>query len=194
MANEIEKRIISSELRVDGGDSGKRKIYGYAAKFDKWSEDLGGFREKIAPGAFNNSIVNADVRALFNHNPDIILGRTTAGTLRLREDQTGLRMEINPPDTQAARDIMTSIDRGDITQQSFAFRTIQDDWSYPKGGDAERTLIEVELHDVSPVTYPAYPDTSVGLRSLDNWKQKHESGSGILKKVYFFLAARKDER
>lgn len=177
MENNEERRFITTELRVSRDDD-KAKIVGYAAVFNSWSEDLGGFREKIQPGAFGKTIKKADVRALFNHDSNIVLGRTKSGTLRLKEDNTGLHMEIDPPDTQAARDLMTLIERGDITQQSFAFRTVEDDWKYKNNGnEAERTLIEVELHDVSPVTYPAYPDTSVGLRSLDKWKDEHGTPS-----------------
>jgi len=174
MENEnIEKRNIMTELRVISDDNGLKKIVGYAAVFDKWSSDLMGFREKISPGAFSKTIKKNDVRALFNHDPNIVLGRTKAKTLKLKEDDTGLFMEVIPPDTQQARDIMVSIERGDIGDQSFAFRTIEDEWVYKKDGSAERTLIEVDLQDVSPVTYPAYPDTSVALRSLDEFKKEN---------------------
>ena len=170
----IEKRNITTELRVAADENGVKKIVGYAAVFDKWSSDLMGFREKINPGAFEKTIKKSDIRALFNHDPNIVLGRTKAKTLKLKEDDTGLFMEVIPPDTQNARDIMVSIERGDITQQSFAFRTIEDDWVYKKDGSAERTLVEVDLLDVSPVTYPAYPDTSVALRSLENFNKEKE--------------------
>lgn len=180
MENEnIEKRNIATELRIEAGDDGVKKIVGYAAVFDKWSVDLMGFREKISPGAFAKTIKKADIRALFNHDPNIVLGRTKAKTLKLKEDDTGLFEEIIPPDTQQARDLMVSIERGDVDDQSFAFRTIEDEWVYKKDGSAERTLIEVELRDISPVTYPAYPDTTVALRSLDEFKKEHEIDNEI---------------
>lgn len=158
-----EIRYFNIELRAD---SEEPKITGHAAVFNQWSEDLGGFREIIRPGAFAKTIKEADVRALFNHDPNYVLGRNKAGTLRLEEDKKGLAIEIDPPDTQWARDLTTSIQRGDIDQMSFGFRTVKDKWG-DDGETNQRELLEVELFDVSPVTYPAYPQTSVGVRSID---------------------------
>lgn len=155
--------LESLEIRVDG-DEDKRTIVGYAAVFDKLSKPLFGFRERIAKGAFKKTIQEADIRALFNHDPNHVLGRTKAGTLRLQEDDRGLRIEIDPPDTQFARDLITSIQRRDIDQMSFGFRTIKDQWDHQPDGSVIRTLLEVELFDVSPVTFPAYPQTSVKVR------------------------------
>jgi HK97 family phage prohead protease len=161
-----EKRIIGGKLEIRES-GGTKKITGYAAVFNSLSEDLGGFREKINPGAFRSAIKKSDTVALFNHDSNIVLGRTSAGTLELKEDKTGLFMEIDPPDTQAARDLMVSIERGDIKQQSFGFIVKNDSWETVDGEEI-RTIGEVEeLYDVSPVTYPAYPDTSVALRSLE---------------------------
>lgn len=162
-----EIRCIGVELRVKR-DNDKPIIQGYAAVFDSWSEDLGGFREKIQPGAFKAAIGKSDVRALINHDSNLVLGRTKAGTLKISEDKTGLWMEIDPPDTQYARDLMTSIDRGDIDQQSFGFTVKTDQWEEDRDNDkVTRTIVEVdELFDVSPVTYPAYQDTSVALRAF----------------------------
>lgn len=161
----MEIRVFSSsELRaVDGG----KKIAGYAAIFSSLSENLGGFREKIAPGAFKDSIANGDdVRALIDHNPSLVLGRTKAGTLRLGEDSRGLHYEVDPPDTQYARDLAESLRRGDIDQSSFGFQTIEDEWGKDEKGQPIRTLTAVRLFDVSVVTFPAYTATSVGLRAL----------------------------
>jgi hypothetical protein len=94
-----------------------------------------------------------------------VLGRNVAGTMRLKEDSVGLRMEIDPPDTQIARDLMTSIERGDITQGSFRFRTITDNWRM-QDSETVRDLIDVDLIDVSVVTFPAYLDTPVDVRAL----------------------------
>lgn len=140
-------------------------IVGYAAVFGQLSEDLGGFREQIAPGAFTKTL-GADVRALFNHDPNIVLGRTKSKTLRLAEDQKGLKIEIDPPNTAQSRSIIEALTRGDISQMSFGFRTIDDKWENIDG-KIVRTLLNVELFDVSPVTFPAYPQTEAGLRSLD---------------------------
>lgn len=165
--NEIERRNFSvKELRAITDDDGLRHITGYAAVFNTLSEDLGGFREKIDPGAFSKTIKSDDVRALRNHNDDYVLGRNRSGTLKLSEDQRGLAIDILPPDAQWARDLMVSIERGDVDQMSFGFRTISDRWEM-KDEEEIRTLEEVRLFDVSPVTFPAYPDTSVALRSLE---------------------------
>ena len=167
---EYEYRYFAiTELRVDD-DDGKAKIRGYAALFNVLSEDLGGFKEQIAPGAFAGSI-HDDVRALWNHDTNLILGRTRAKTLTLEEDKKGLRIEIHPPNTQAGRDGVESIKRGDITQMSFGFQTRKDHWEM-KEGQQIRTLLDVALFEVSPVVFPAYPDTTVAVRSLDRWKEE----------------------
>ena len=162
ITNTIERRF-SAELRVD---TAAQKIIGYAAKYDLSSEDLGGFREYVRPGAFQRSLDSApDVRALIDHNPSLILGRTVSGTLRLESDAIGLKVIIDPPDTQYAADLMAVMSRGDVSQMSFAFTTSEDSWDLVDG-QRVRSLLAVELHDVSVVTYPAYPDTTVAVRSL----------------------------
>jgi uncharacterized protein len=161
-----EMRFIHfAELRAEAGEGEAPHIRGYAALFDTWSEDLGWFREKIHPGAFANTLKEADVRALWNHDPNYVLGRNKSDTLQLREDEKGLAVDITPPDTQWARDLMTSMKRQDINQMSFAFQTIRDDWNYDSD-PLERTLVECNLFDVAVVTYPAYTATSAAVRSL----------------------------
>ena len=164
-----EKRVfdLDVELRA-GGDDEAMTIVGYAAKFDRESQDLGGFVEVIRSGAFTRATEEDDVRALLNHDPNFVLGRTKSGTLRLSEDKTGLRIEIDVPDAQWARDLYRSIERGDIDQMSFAFGVIKDAWTRREDEtpDTLRELLEVRLYDVSPVTYPAYEDTEVGVRSV----------------------------
>lgn len=160
---EIERRTFEvEEFRMVDGE--EPEITGYAAVFDKLSEDLGGFREKVASGAFSKSLMKDDIRALFNHDPNYVLGRNKAGTLELEEDGHGLRIRVKVPKTQWAMDLMESIKRGDINQMSFGFRTIKDTWE-KVGNNTERTLQEAQLFDVSPVTYPAYPQTSAAVRS-----------------------------
>ena len=164
----FERRTITvDDMKVEyraNGDGKMPVISGHAALFDELSVDMG-FREKIAPGAFTRTLgEGADVRALFNHDPNLVLGRTSSGTLELREDDKGLFMFAIPPDTQTGRDVVELIERGDITQQSFAFRTVTDEWRMADGVDI-RTLIDVDLIDVSPVTYPAYLATDIGIRS-----------------------------
>lgn len=162
-----ERRAYQAdELRLDTTEGKSPIIRGHAAVFDLLSEDIGGFRERIAPGAFAKTIQSADIRALINHEPTLILGRNTSGTLRLWEDIKGLAIEIDPPDTQAARDLEVSMTRGDINQMSFGFYTLNDKWQ-KVDGEWIRTLLEVDLFDVSPVTYPAYPQTDVAIRALE---------------------------
>ena len=173
---EIERRNYAMrEFRI-ADDNDEFKIIGHAAVFDSLSEDLGGFREKIAKGAFRESIAVADVRALFNHDPNFVMGRNRSGTLRLTEDDVGLKIEINPPDTQFSRDIQVSVARGDINQMSFGFYTKADKWEKEESGKWVRTLLGVELFDISVVTYPAYPSTDVAVRSLANVKKQQFSG------------------
>lgn len=167
----IERRWFQSpNLRLDGKGAESEKdikIRGHAAIFNELSVDLGGFREKIDPGAFAKSILEDDVRALWNHNADMVLGRNKSGTLKLTEDERGLAIEIDPPDTQLGRDVMCLMQRGDVTQMSFGFTVPEggERWEM-MGGVAIRTLTAVNLFDVSPVTYPAYEGTDVAARSV----------------------------
>lgn len=172
---QIERRSFQTEIRIHE-DGDKRTIVGHAAVFNTLSEDLGGFREKIAPGAFKKAIEKDDIRALLNHDPNIILGRNTAGTLRLKEDKKGLAIELDPPDTAAGRDLMVSMERGDITQMSFGFRTIVQEWDESDQNNVVRTLREVDLFDVSPVVFPAYPQTDVALREYRAWQKSNKPG------------------
>lgn len=162
---EFERRYSAGELRVVADTN---TIEGHAAVFNQWSQDLGGFRERILPGAFTKTIQEADVRALWNHSDMHVLGRNKAGTLKLEEDAIGLKYMIYPPDTSCANDLRVSIKRGDVSQSSFGFRCIKDSWKEPMepNGLAERELIELQLFDVSPVTFPAYLQTDVSARAI----------------------------
>lgn len=162
----FRRNLDTAGLKIEKRADEARIIVGHAAVFDKLSEDMWGFREKIAPGAFTEAIKEDDIRGLWNHDPNYVLGRNKAGTLRLREDGIGLAVEIDPPDVQWARDLMVSIDRGDVTQMSFGFTLVKDEWDHSDRNQPVRTLKKVKLYDVSPVTYPAYPDTDVELNSL----------------------------
>ena len=161
---EQERRVWRVGLEVRASETESDVILGYAAVFDALSEDLGGFRERIAPGAFKRSVELNDVRALWEHNPQYVLGRTKAGTLALAEDKTGLRVEIHPPATMWAGDLMRSMRRGDVDQMSFGFYVREEEWEKGDEG-AVRTLRDVDLFDVSVVTYPAYPQTSAEARA-----------------------------
>jgi len=153
-----------SELRARSGS--KPGITGHAAVFNQLSDDLGGYREQIQPGAFADTIKGGDVRALWNHDPNFILARTKSGTLRLSEDREGLKIDADFPDTQFARDLLVSIERGDVDQMSFGFRVLPEGskWHLEDGG-VVRTVSAVDLFDVSPVTFAAYPQTDVGVRA-----------------------------
>ena len=161
----IERRTATEgvELREEGDTL---TAVGYAAMFNRLSQNLGGFVERVAPATFRSTLNQSDVRALFNHEPDHLLGRSTTGTLRLSEDEQGLRYEIDLPATTLGRDVAELLRRGDISGSSFGFRTISDEWSETDDGYPLRTLTEVALRDVGPVTFPAYSSTEASLRSL----------------------------
>ena len=156
-----EVRYFETDLSIEKRDDDKRSIVGHGAVFNSLSENLGGFRELIDPGAFDD-VLNDDVRALFNHNSDLILGRTKSNTLKLKVDDKGLHYDIDPPETTYARDLLTSLERGDITQSSFSFNVDVDSWDEDADGRVIRTIKKIKrLYDVSPVTFPAYPEADV---------------------------------
>ena len=168
-----EMRTLDAAVEARSGENGEApRIFGYAARFNALSEDLGGFREMIAPGAFGESLPRDDIRALFNHDANYVMGRTGAGTLKLWEDESGLAFEVTLPDAQWARDLHTSVQRGDIDQCSFAFEVQEDAWE-TRDGARLRTLKRVKLYDVSVVTYPAYQSTIAAARSLNRPKEEH---------------------
>lgn len=167
---DFERRFtVVGHLEIEERGEGKKPVIrGHAAVFNQLSEDLGGFREQIAAGAFSEAIQKDDVRALLNHDANYVLGRNGAGTLRMTEDAHGLAVEIDPPDTQWARDLLVTMKRGDISQMSFGFsvRPNGQDWAKDDEGRYIRTLKRLRLFDVSPVTFPAYPQTDVAVRSM----------------------------
>ena len=163
-----ERRYYTTEFEARAVGDGF-VIQGHAAVFNRLSRDLGGFVEQVAPGAFKRSLNSgADVRALFNHDPNMILGRSKSGTLRLGEDSVGLAYEITLGGQTYARDLYESIERGDVDQSSFGFFNVRDEWARTDAGYPLRTLVENEISDgdVSPVTYPAYPDADSGIRAV----------------------------
>lgn len=159
----VEKRYTRGlvEVRVEQG-----RIGGYAAMFNRPSENLGGFVEQVMPTAFNRSrgMEWPGVVARFNHDDNVLLGTTAANTLRLRIDDAGLDYDVKPPQSRA--DIVELVERGDIRHSSFAFRVVEQQWSTTDQGFPQRSLVEVGLVDVAPVITPAYPDTTAALRSL----------------------------
>jgi HK97 family phage prohead protease len=151
-------------LRSDGD---KPVLGGYALKFNRLSQNLGGFVERVAPGAVAKTLRDGgDVLARYHHLDEYLLGRTLSGSLRLSADDAGLAYEVDLPDTQYARDLAALARRGDVQHSSFAFRTIADEWGFTEQGFPLRTLVEIQLVDVAPVVNPAYLDTTSGLRTL----------------------------
>lgn len=171
MKNKELRYFNIQDLEVRHDENGQRVI-GYGAVFNTMSNDLGGFTERIEPGAFDGTLQD-DVRFLLNHDPNFIFGRTVAGTLSLSVDAIGLRYEVELPDTQGARDLAVSLERGDITQSSFAFTVAEDEWDQDEENNIVRTITKVNrLYDVSAVTYPAYEEASVALRSMEKWQEE----------------------
>ena len=172
MTPKFERRFCSGlELRESASPAADGRIatlVGYAAMFNSLSEDLGGFREFIRAGAFANSLNRGDdIRSLFAHDTSMIIGRRSAGTLKLSEDSKGLAVEIAVPDTSVGRDLVVSVKRRDITGMSFGFETVKQEWSrQTKDGDVlyRRELLQVDLFEVSPVAFPAYADTAIEAR------------------------------
>lgn len=167
------------EVRAAEGNDPLR-IIGHPVVYNRWSEDLGGFREKVEPGAATKTLQEADIRVLFNHDANYVMGRNRADTATFTEDGKGVRMEAFPPDTQTIRDlVIVPMERKDITQMSFAFRIVNpepfdpepgvrygDHWEPPKkqGGLWERTVYEFQMFDASIVTFPAYTQTDAAVR------------------------------
>lgn len=171
MSKKEIRMLPLKELRVNDEEAGI--IIGHASVFNSWSETLGSifpFKEIVRKGAFEESIGKDDIRALFNHDPNYVLGRNKAGTLELEEDDIGLLVKITPPNTSWAKDLVMSIRRGDISQMSIGFIVEDDSWGTKDGVDI-REIKKVQLFDVSPVTFPAYQETDVGVRAMEEYKE-----------------------
>jgi len=166
----LERRATTTPPEIRAENAGK-VARGYAALFNARTDIGGYFYETIAPGAFTETLRTADVRALIDHDSGRVIGRSSAGTLRLREDDKGLFVEIDLPDTTDGRDLAVQLERGDISGMSFGFRVTLDEWD-ESGDIPERTIRKVELFEVSAVAFPAYPDTSLALRSLDEARKE----------------------
>lgn len=176
------RNIISNFEARSNDETGIKTIAGYAAKYnadsqilrDWWGDE---FIETIAEGAFDNSLRSNTIKALYNHNTDNVLGSTKSGTLRLESDLVGLRFEIDLPNTTVANDLYESVKRGDVDGTSFGFKVIDDKWSKTEVEGKEimkRTLLEIDLYEISPTPFPAYEDTEVDCRSLEKIKTKEK--------------------
>ncbi|HKY80264.1 MAG TPA: HK97 family phage prohead protease [Sphingobium sp.] len=169
-----ETRAITRGLELRSIAEGEtRTAEGYAALFNV-ETDIGGYwTEIIAPGAFTKSLQERDVVALHSHDTGRVVGRTGAGTLTLGEDETGLAFSNDLPDTSDGRDLAVQIERQDIPGMSFGFITRKQQWDETID-PPRRTILEAELFEVTYTAFPAYPDTSVGLRSLDQLRAERE--------------------
>ena len=200
MKLDMERRTYDAELRVDSAGYGKKTptIRGYAAKFNTLSQPMpiydegrmiGTFREQLVPGCFASSLSTSDVRCLINHDPNQIMGRSVSGTLRMKEDETGLFFENDPPETSYSKDIQVSMQRGDISQCSFSFKVALGGDEYRKDPDVPNGYIRSirkidQMFDVSVVTYPVYLDTNcdIAVRSIiTNMKVEEESVKAAVK-------------
>lgn len=163
----VERRFTSVTVEYRAGGDGSSRIGGYAAMFNKMSKNLGGFVEVVERSFFNKARGDGwpDVVCRYNHDDNMLLGTTGAGTLRLNVDDTGLDYNVTPPNARA--DVVELVQRGDVRQSSFAFRSHNDDWQLSDQGYPMRHLLSGQLVDVAPVNIPAYTDTTVGVRSMD---------------------------
>ena len=176
-----ERRYFKTDIKIEKREDGTALVEGHAAVFNSRSENLGGFTEIIHDGAFDD-VLGDDVRALFNHDSNLILGRSP-NTLTVSVDHRGLVFKYESPDTTYARDLLVSLERGDISQSSFGFNIAAVDGAEwiedEETGAVTRHIRKVSrLFDVSPVTFPAYAQTDVALRSLDKWKEEHKKSEG----------------
>lgn len=162
-------RVEKLEARSTDGEGGQTMtVSGYAVKFNMRSQLIWGeFYEKVAQGAFARSLQENVIKSLWNHNSDFVLGSTKPGTLRLKEDDVGLYFECDLPNNSWGRDAYESIQRGDVDGVSFGFYVRGDSWQYLLEEDVYlRTLLDVDLFEISPTPFPAYLDSEVSERSL----------------------------
>lgn len=167
----LETRTLIRTPEVRATDNG-RTIGGYAAVFNSRANIGGYFEEVIAPGAFDDALMQ-DVRALVDHDTGRVIGRTKAGTLRMKQDDTGLAVEIDLPDTSDGRDLATLIERGDVSGMSFGFIVTKETWDETTEPPM-RTIQGLDLREVSVVAFPAYDDTSIAMRSLEKVREDAE--------------------
>ena len=162
-----ERRTTTGDVELREEDETLTAV-GYASVWDRLSQNLGGFVERVLPGSFRSTLKQSDIRALYNHEPDHLLGRSGNGTLTMEEDDVGLRYSIALPKTQLGRDVAELLRRGDLVGSSIGFRVINggEYWGETPDGYPLRSITEVSLRDLGPVTFPAFSDTSASLRSL----------------------------
>lgn len=173
--NQTEKReLLSSNLEIREVEGGLRTIVGYAVKWEMKSVTMGywrRFKEQFKRGAFTDSLTQDDQLALWSHDYSQVLGRTKNGTLRLFEDEIGLRFELDLADTTLGDDTYKTIKRGDVDGVSFGFQMAKEEWDESDPDNIVRSVTKAKLVEISPVAFPAYPDSQVSARSHDPYKQ-----------------------
>lgn len=164
-----EVRFLAKDYEVRAKEDGTKNVSGYVVKFNMRSQLIWGeFYERVAKGAFAKSLEENTIKALWNHRSDFVLGSTKNATLRLEEDEIGLRFELDLPNNSWGNDAYESINRGDVDGVSFGFVVRSDSWQYLQTEDVyERTLLDIDLFEISPTPFPAYPDSEVGKRSIE---------------------------
>ena len=181
----IERRFApGGGLHMEAPTTGTRRLAGFAIVFNSRSVDLGGFVEIIAPSALDRTLrEQIDVRAFHSHDPALLLGRLSNGTLTIRKEPHGLHVEIEPPDTSFGRDVVAMVERGDLAEMSFGFRVEPngDEWR-DDNGTLVRTVHDMTVYEVSTVATPAYRATSIGARAVDTSAamrslQQHRQGT-----------------
>ncbi|WP_410991228.1 HK97 family phage prohead protease [Bacillus cereus] len=173
--NKTEKReLLSSALEIRELENGLRTISGYAVKWEMKSVTMGywqRFKEQFKKGAFTESLTQDDQLALWSHDTSQVLGRTKNGTLRLFEDEIGLRFELDLANTTLGNDTYETIKRGDVDGVSFGFQMVKEEWDESDPDNVVRSVTKAKLLEISPVAFPAYPDSQVSVRSHDPYKQ-----------------------
>lgn len=168
------RNLTTNNVEIREGDNGQRTLSGYAVKWEMKSHAMGffkRFKEQFTKGSFTESLTNDDQLALWSHDTTKVLGRTKNGTLRLFEDDIGLRFELDLPNSTLGNDAYETIKRGDVDGVSFGFRMIKQEWDENDTENVIRTISKAKLVEVSPVAFPAYPDSQISARSYDPYKE-----------------------
>lgn len=174
-------QIQNMEVR-NKSDTNEKIVVGYVVKFNERSQLIyNEFYEKVSKGAFAKSIEQNTIKALWDHNTNLVLGSTRAGTLKIEEDDIGLKFEIILPNTETGRNAFESIQRGDVDGVSFGFYVRNDNWEYLKDEDIyERTLLDIDLYEISPTPFPAYETSEVAKRTIKNLKKDNNKEADMI--------------
>lgn len=177
LTKKSEKRNLTASNVEIREEEGKRTLTGYAVKWEMKSHAMGWrqFKEQFKRGAFTESLTNNDQLALWSHDTSKVLGRTKNGTLRLFEDEIGLRFELDLPNTTLGNDAYETIKRGDVDGVSFGFNMLKQEWDENDVENITRTILKARLLEISPVAFPAYPDSQVQARSYDPYEEHVET-------------------